>query len=101
MTHRVVPLISLLFSLPQNTTHFGIGLVPTSPSCGCGSFENGDDVEGNIAFVERGECSFVSKAMKAQVRKGHGTGIENRTMTYVWDEIYDRIRPLFGTKEPR
>ena len=45
---------------------YGIGLVPTEPSCGCGSLDNAEAVEGNVAFVERGECSFVSKAVKAQ-----------------------------------
>ncbi len=49
----------------QNHTYTGISLVPSDPSCGCGSFLNSDDVEGAVALVERGECSFVSKAIKA------------------------------------
>ena len=49
----------------QNETEYGIGLVPTVPPCGCGSLDNAEAVEGNVAFVERGECSFVSKAVKA------------------------------------
>jgi len=53
------------FAEPWNATHYGVGLVPSDPACGCGSFANDDDVEGNIALIERGECSFVSKAIKA------------------------------------
>ncbi len=49
----------------QNHTYTGISLVPSDPPCGCGSFLNSDDVEGAVALVERGECSFVSKAVKA------------------------------------
>merc|ERR1712117_914973 len=36
------------------------------PPCGCGALKNYDDVEGNIVLIERGECSFTSKAIKAQ-----------------------------------
>ncbi len=50
----------------QNSTHYGTGLVPSAPACGCATFTNADDVEGNVALIERGECSFLSKAVKAQ-----------------------------------
>ena len=36
------------------------------PPCGCGSLHNSEDVEGQIVLLERGECSFTSKALKAQ-----------------------------------
>ncbi len=44
----------------------GISLVPSDPECGCGSYFNAEEVEGKIALVERGECSFVSKVLKAE-----------------------------------
>jgi len=55
-----------IFSPPWNTTLNGAKLVPSDPECGCASFFNADDIEGNIALIERGECSFVSKIIKAQ-----------------------------------
>ena len=39
---------------------------PGYPPCGCGSLHNSEDVEGQIVLLERGECSFTSKALKAQ-----------------------------------
>jgi len=41
-------------------------LVPVKPSDGCGWPDNAKDIKGNIALVERGECSFVSKTIKAE-----------------------------------
>ena len=40
--------------------------MPTEPACGCGTIVNAAQVEGNVALIERGECSFISKTMKAQ-----------------------------------
>ncbi len=36
--------------------------MPTDPPCGCGYIRNHEEVEGRIAFIDRGDCSFVSKA---------------------------------------
>jgi hypothetical protein len=54
------------FSVPWNVSFGEINLVMGDPACGCGSLSNGDDVEGQIVLLERGECSFLSKAVKAQ-----------------------------------
>lgn len=55
------------FALPFNSTFRDpIPLVMSDPSCGCGFFKNFEDVEGNIVLIQRGECSFVSKAIRAQ-----------------------------------
>jgi len=55
------------FALPFNSTFRDpIPLVMSDPSCGCGFLKNHEDVEGNIVLIERGECSFVSKAIRAQ-----------------------------------
>jgi len=54
------------FTPPWNNTFNGIKLVATNPPCGCGFILNADEVEGQIALIERGDCSFVSKVIKAQ-----------------------------------
>ena len=72
------------FTPPWNNTFNGIKLVATNPPCGCGFVLNADEVppfdpfdfvwagvlilnleqvEGQIALVERGDCSFVSKVI--------------------------------------
>lgn len=62
-TYKLTP---AAFTPSWNETHVGISLVPTDPPCGCGPFLNADEVEGHIALIERGECSFVSKVIRAQ-----------------------------------
>ncbi len=37
--------------------------VPTYPPCGCGFIKNHEELEGRVALIERGECSFVSKVV--------------------------------------
>lgn len=54
------------FTPPWNNTFNGIQLVATNPPCGCGFIHNAEEVEGHIALVERGDCSFVSKVTRAQ-----------------------------------
>jgi len=54
------------FSVPWNKTYGITNLVLGYPPCGCGSLHNSEDVEGQIVLLERGECSFTSKALKAQ-----------------------------------
>eukprot|EP00092_Neocalanus_flemingeri_P070029 GFUD01085905.1.p1 GENE.GFUD01085905.1~~GFUD01085905.1.p1 ORF type:complete len:206 (-),score=56.83 GFUD01085905.1:139-756(-) len=54
------------FTPPWNNTYNGIQLVSTEPACACGLIHNSDQIEGKIALVERGDCSFVSKVIRAQ-----------------------------------
>jgi len=54
------------FTPPWNNTYNGFQLVPTVPACGCGFIENSDDIEGKVALIERGDCSFVSKVIRAE-----------------------------------
>ena len=49
------------FSPSWNHSHTGMALVPSQPSCGCGHITNADMIEGHIALIQRGDCSFVSK----------------------------------------
>ncbi|UJR25283.1 hypothetical protein I4U23_006635 [Adineta vaga] len=43
-----------------------IYLIPTNPLQGCSSLQNRYELKGNIALIERGECSFVTKIFNAQ-----------------------------------
>ncbi|XP_059082989.1 PRADC1-like protein isoform X2 [Tigriopus californicus] len=74
------------FSTPWNNTFHGIPLVPSDPACGCGSYFNAEDVEGHVALVDRGECSFVSKALKAQEAGAVGIVITDQNENN--DELY-------------
>ncbi|XP_059485015.1 PRADC1-like protein [Neocloeon triangulifer] len=44
----------------------GVKLVPVDPPNGCGWPKNAADLEGSVALAERGECSFLSKAVTAE-----------------------------------
>ena len=70
-----------VFAPSWNVSHTGIHLVPTEPPCGCGFIQNADQVEGKLALIERGECSFVSKVIRAQSAGAVGV--------IVTDEDYD------------
>jgi len=37
-----------------------------SPTLGCGALTNGNALQGKIALIDRGECTFVSKVQNAQ-----------------------------------
>lgn len=56
------------FGAPFNASFFkaSIPLVPANPSVCCGRPVNADDLRGSVALVERGECSFVSKTLRAE-----------------------------------
>lgn len=41
-------------------------LVPAIPPDGCSQFKNAKDMKGNVALIERGECSFLSKTIFAE-----------------------------------
>ncbi|XP_040167957.1 PRADC1-like protein [Anopheles arabiensis] len=46
-------------------------LVPAIPADACSAkFENADELEGNIALVERGHCSFLTKAINVEAIGG-------------------------------
>ncbi|CAF1137569.1 unnamed protein product [Adineta ricciae] len=43
-----------------------IYLIPTQPLGACSRLQNRFELQGNIALIERGECSFVTKIINAQ-----------------------------------
>nr|XP_034957029.1 protease-associated domain-containing protein 1 isoform X1 [Zootoca vivipara] len=49
-----------------NTRYQQIYLVPADPPEACGALNNGVFIEGQIALVERGGCSFLSKTRIVQ-----------------------------------
>lgn len=55
------------FGVPFNTTLMNVGLVPVDPIFGCGAVRNGLEIRDNVALIQRGECSFLSKAFRAEL----------------------------------
>lgn len=43
-----------------------VHLVPTVPADGCSFIKNHKKVYGNVALIDRGECSFLTKALNAE-----------------------------------
>jgi len=78
------------FTPPWNDTFNGIKLVATDPPCGCGFVLNADEVEGQIALVERGDCSFVSKVIKAQEAGAVGVIVADRVFISMVDDTTER-----------
>ena len=62
-TYKANPAV---FAPRWNESLYNVKLVPSDPSCGCGHITNSDMVEGHLALIQRGECSFVSKVVRAQ-----------------------------------
>lgn len=54
------------FGVPMNQSYHGIHLVPTQPIQACSPISNSVIIRNNIAFSERGECSFLTKVIHAE-----------------------------------
>jgi len=54
------------FGNPLNFSMLSVNLVPVNPTDGCGAPVNTDELEGNVAMIERGGCSFLSKSIQAE-----------------------------------
>lgn len=54
------------FGSSMNYTLIAVELVLTSPQDSCSPISNANYLRGNVAFVERGGCSFLSKAINAE-----------------------------------
>uniref|UniRef100_T1JH71 PA domain-containing protein n=1 Tax=Strigamia maritima TaxID=126957 RepID=T1JH71_STRMM len=52
--------------LLQDTTYVNIALVLAEPFHGCSTLYNSHLVRNNIVLVQRGDCSFLSKALQAE-----------------------------------
>ncbi|GAB5362183.1 hypothetical protein AAMO2058_000776400 [Amorphochlora amoebiformis] len=52
-------------------------IVRAKPSFGCKTLENADAVEGKIAYIDRGDCTFIEKVLNAQRAGAAGVIIGN------------------------
>ncbi len=55
-----------LFGPALSTTEYAGQIVPAEPSLACDSLTNPWSINGNIALIDRGECPFTDKVLKAQ-----------------------------------
>ena len=67
-----------VFAPSWTVSHSGIPLVPTLPASGCGFIQNYQQIAGRLALIQRGECSFVSKVVRAQEAGGWEAGTSLR-----------------------
>ncbi|GAB0095482.1 PRADC1-like protein [Sergentomyia squamirostris] len=67
-----------------------IALVPVVPfdACDATSIRNGEDLEGNIALVERGDCSFLTKTINAERNGARAIIITESNASDSEDEYY-------------
>ncbi|KDR22400.1 hypothetical protein L798_02492, partial [Zootermopsis nevadensis] len=65
-TYRIRPAKDFGAPFNKSFSAYGIPLVPVEPPYGCGWPNNAKELEGSVALVERGECSFLSKTVKAE-----------------------------------
>ncbi|GBP52106.1 PRADC1-like protein [Eumeta japonica] len=64
-------------------------LVPTVPLHSCTDISNENDISGNVALSERGECSFVSKTAMAQAAGARALIITESVDK--WDDTLDHL----------
>ncbi|XP_019381344.1 PREDICTED: protease-associated domain-containing protein 1-like [Gavialis gangeticus] len=70
----------------QNTRYEQIHLVPADPPEACGELSNGVFIQDQIALVERGGCSFLSKTRVVQEHGGRAVIIADNA--YDNDSFY-------------
>lgn len=64
----------------QHTRYEQIHLVPAEPSEACGELSNGFFIQDQIALVERGGCSFLSKTRVVQEHGGRAVIISDNAV---------------------
>ncbi|XP_021207935.1 PRADC1-like protein isoform X2 [Bombyx mori] len=84
-------------SVFNETLHFHKArLVPTVPLHSCSEIINHEEIVGHIALSERGECSFVFKATKAQ-HAGARAVIITESIDR-WDDSLDHLIEMVDDK---
>uniref|UniRef100_A0A0A9WSY9 PRADC1-like protein n=1 Tax=Lygus hesperus TaxID=30085 RepID=A0A0A9WSY9_LYGHE len=78
------------FGSPFNATLFSktSKLVPVDPADGCSLPYNSNEIYGNVALIERGTCSFLSKAVRAEEAGAKAVIISDNVET---DEFYTEM----------
>ncbi|KAG7670956.1 hypothetical protein KSW81_004384 [Nannochloris sp. 'desiccata'] len=79
-------------------------LIPTSPYNACSPIENIDALRGNIAIIERGNCSFQSKVLAAEtagavgavVINADGEGVDGRSLMSMGLDSGESTAPVPG-----
>nr|XP_006643572.2 PREDICTED: protease-associated domain-containing protein 1 [Lepisosteus oculatus] len=67
--------------LPLQTSRYEeIFLVPADPADGCSELRNADLMEGQVTLLERGGCSFVSKARRVETAGGRAVLIADSAL---------------------
>jgi mannosidase alpha-like ER degradation enhancer 2 len=77
-------------------------LVPTSPYNACSPIVNSDALRGNIAIIQRGNCSFQSKVLAAEIAGAVGAvivnadseGVDGRSLMPMGLDSSDSTAPL-------
>ncbi|XP_065170838.1 PRADC1-like protein [Atheta coriaria] len=65
-TYRLKPAKDFGIPFNKSIEFKHILLVPAQPRHACTDLTNIDDIEGNVAFIERGDCSFKKKTIIAE-----------------------------------
>ncbi|XP_045498814.1 PRADC1-like protein isoform X2 [Colias croceus] len=71
-------------------------LVPTDPINSCSDISNSEEVDGNIALAERGDCSFVFKTAVAQIAGARAIIITESI--HRWDDSLDHLIEMVDDK---
>ncbi|CAG4930144.1 unnamed protein product [Colias eurytheme] len=71
-------------------------LVPTDPINSCSDISNYEEVDGNIALAERGDCSFVFKTAVAQIAGARAIIITESI--HRWDDSLDHLIEMVDDK---
>lgn len=95
-TYRIRPAKDFGSQFNDSTSFRHARLVPTEPLDSCSDIVNVDDIVGQVALAERGECSFVFKTAKAQ-QAGARAVIITESIDK-WDDELDHLIEMMDDK---
>lgn len=89
-TYRIKPAKDFGGTFNANFKLRDVALVPVIPSDACliSSVRNADDIRGNVALVERGDCSFLTKTINIERLGGRAVIITESSADEGDNEIY-------------
>lgn len=74
-----------------------VALVPTDPVEACEDIKNIAEIGGSVAFIERGECSFLTKTINAEKAGAKAVIItESNTRSNEFDQYIEMIHDQSG-----
>ncbi|XP_077295136.1 PRADC1-like protein [Arctopsyche grandis] len=97
-TYRIKPARD--FGAPFNSSFLlkRAKLVPMDPIDGCTQPNNIDMIEGGVAFVQRGECSFLHKTIIAESAGARAIIITEQSTGSMWDTLSDDYIEMIADK---